>query len=82
MRFVSRQNLIGLLEEYYNEQQNFCSFCNEKKSKFCQKTHFFEEESRQHKFNTLNSHVLIWTISYQKKNTNIVWIRPELKKNV
>ena len=41
MRFVSRQYLTELLDEYYKQRQNFCSFSNQRKCNFCQKAHFF-----------------------------------------
>ena len=66
MRIVTRQYLIELLDEYYTQQQNFCSFCNQRKCTFYKKTHFFEEELRNRQFNNSNSHVLIWNI-YEKK---------------
>ena len=77
MRLVSREYLVELLDQYYQEQQNFCSFCNKKKCVFSQKAIFFEEELRNRRFNTANSDVLIWRISHEKKNKNIVCIRPE-----
>ena len=72
-----RQYLIELLDEYYKQRQNFCSFSNQRKCNFCQKAHFFEEELRNRRFNTLNSHILIWNITYMRKNTNIVCMHPE-----
>ena len=44
---------------------------------FVKKHIFFEEELRNRRFNTLNSHILIWNIKYMRKNTNIVCMRPE-----
>ena len=79
MRIVTRQYLIELLDEHYKQQQNFCSFYNQRKCTFCQKTDFFEEELRTCRFNTSNSHVLIWNITYMRKNTNIVCLRPVSK---
>ena len=81
MRIVTRQYLIELLDEYYKQQQNFCFFCNQRKCTFCQKTHFFEEELRNRRFNTSNSHVLIWNITYMRKNMNIVCLR-SVSKNM
>ena len=42
MRIVTRQYLIELLDEYYKQQQNFCSFYNQIKCIFSQKTHFLK----------------------------------------
>ena len=44
MRIVNRNFLIELIDEYYKEQENFCSFCGEAKCSFCQKSYFLEEE--------------------------------------
>ena len=44
MRIVNRKFLIELLDEYYKEQENVCSFCGEAKCSFCQKSYFLEEE--------------------------------------
>ena len=79
MRIVTRQYLIELLDEYYKQKQNFCSFYNQRKCIFSQKNSFFEEELRNRRFNISNSHVLIWNITYMRKNTNIVCLRPVLK---
>ena len=46
---------------------------------FFSKNSFFEEELRNRRFNISNSHVLIWNITYMRKNTNIVCLRPVLK---
>ena len=69
MRIVTRQYLIELLHEYYKQQQSFCSFYNQRKSTFCQKTIFFEEELRNCQFN----------LTYMRKNTNMVCLRPVSK---
>ena len=77
MKVVSREYLVDLLDEYYKQRQNFFSFCNKKSVLFVKKRFFFEEELKNRMFNTANSEVLIWSISYDKKNANIVRIRPE-----
>ena len=78
MRIVSREFLNDILDEYYKQQENFCSFCPKSNCCFCQRSYFFAEELRNHKFSTLNSGVLVWKITYMKKNPNIVTLRPVL----
>ena len=50
-----------------------------KENVFFSKNPFFEEELRNRRFNISNSHVLILNITYMRKNTNIVCLRPVLK---
>ena len=73
MRIVSREFLNDMLDEYY---KNFCPFCRKSNCCFCQRSYFFEEELRNCKLSTLNSGVLIWKITFMKKNPNIVTLRP------
>ena len=78
MRIVSREFLNDILDEYYKQQENFCSFCRKSNCCFRQRSYFFAEELRNRKFSTLNSGVLVWKITYMKKNPNIVTLRPVL----
>ena len=79
---VNRKFLIELLDEYYKQQENFCSFCREAKCSFCQKSYFLEEELRNLKFSTSDSGVLVWKISYMKKiRILLLYVQFELIKN-
>ena len=53
MRIISREFLNDMLDEHYKQQENFCSFCRKSNCSFRQRTYFFEDELRNHKFSTL-----------------------------
>ena len=53
MRIISRELLNDMLDEHYKQQENFCSFYRKSNCSFCQRTYFFEDELRNHKFSTL-----------------------------
>ena len=78
MRFVSRDFLNDMLDEYYKQLEKVCFFCHKSNYCFCQRSYFFEEELRNCKFSTLNLGVLVWKITYLKKNPNIVTLHPVL----
>ena len=78
MRIARTEFLNDMLEEYYEQQENFCSFCRKSNCFFVKEVIFEEEELRNCKFSTLNSVVLVWKIIYTKKNPNIVTLRPVL----
>ena len=58
MRIISREFLNDMLDKHYKQQENFCSFCRKSNCSFCQRTYFFEDELRNHKFSTLK--VVFW----------------------
>ena len=50
MRFVSRDFLNDMLDEYYKQLEKVCFFCHKSNYCFCQRSYFFEEELRNRKF--------------------------------
>ena len=64
-----------------NNNKIFVLFAIKENVLFVKKTHFFEEELRNRWFNTSNSHVLIWNITYMRKNMNNVCLR-SVSKNM
>ena len=51
-------------------------FCNGSNFSFCKKSKILEEELKKKKINTLNSGVVVWKISYYKKDLSILTIFP------
>ena len=75
-RIVNRKYLIELLDQCYYDQENNCFFCSDANCKFCKKANILEEKLRTKKFNTLNSKVHVWKITYYKNDPSILTIIP------
>ena len=72
-RIVNRKYLIELLDQCYCDQENNCFFCNDAN---CKKANIIEEQLKTKKFNTLNSKVHVWKITYYKNDPSILTIIP------
>ena len=78
-RHVEHSYLAELLNQDYLNQVENCYFCMRLNCNFCQTTLSFEEELRNKKFNSENSHVQNWFIIYFQKNRNKITIFPVKK---
>ena len=56
-RWVARSYLQEMVSQAYLDQEIICYFCSKSNCNFCQKTLHYEEELRDKKINTDNSHV-------------------------
>ena len=78
-RMVDREYLVYLLNQYYLDQENNCSFCFEtSRCKFCTKAEVLEHQFCMKKFNGINANVKLWLVSCHKSDTNIITIKPVL----
>ena len=66
-------------QAYLNQEKN-CFFCSKLDCDFCQKTSQYEEELRDKKFNTANSHIQNWFIIYFLKDNDRISIFPVKKE--
>ena len=76
VRIVNREYLVDLVEQCYKDQEkNCCIFCSVSNFSFCKKSKILEEKLKK-KINTLNFAVVVWKVSYYKKDLSILTIFP------
>ena len=79
-RWVARSYLQEMVSQAYLDQEIICYFCSKSNCNFCRKTLHYEEELRDRKINTENSHVENWFIIYFLKNNDRITIFPVKKR--
>ena len=79
-RWVTCSYLQEMVNQAYLDQEKNFYFCSKSNCDFCQKTLHYEEELRDKKFNTNNSHIKNWSIIYFLKNIDRITIFPVKKR--
>ena len=67
-RYVKRNYLINLYDQFYIEQQKNCSFCSKSDCRYCLQTLNLEEEFLRNKFSTENRTHDDWLMIYFRNN--------------
>ena len=67
-RYVKRNYLINLYDQFYTEQQKNCSFCSKSDCRYCLQTLNLEEEFLRNKFSTENRTLDDWLMIYFRNN--------------
>ena len=67
-RYVKRNYLINLYDQFYIEQQKNCSFCSKSDCRYCLQTLNLEEEFLRNKFSTENRTHADWLMIYFRNN--------------
>ena len=67
-RYVKRNYLINLYDQFYIEQQKNCSFCSKSDCRYCLQTLNLEEEFLRNKFSTENRTLDDWLMIYFRNN--------------
>ena len=75
-RIVDRFYIVELVDQCYMEQERNCYFCHKCNCCFCKRSVTAENELRRIGFNFENKHMMLWTISYYKKDLDTFTIRP------
>ena len=75
-RIVDRGYLIDLLNHCYCKQEDICLFCFGINCKYCKKSVIAEEELRKNKFNSSNSGVVFWKITFYRSDPAVLTIIP------
>ena len=79
-RWVTRSCLKQMVNQAYLNQEKKKFFCSKSDCDFCQKTSQYEEELRDKKVNTANSHIQNWFIIYFLKDNDKIAIFPVKKR--
>ena len=74
-RIVDREYIISCLNQFYLDQEKNCYFCFKMHCRYCRKVGILEHQLSIKNFNSGNSHVKLWLISYIGPNNRIV-IKP------
>ena len=75
-RIANRRYLNGLLNQCYCEQEDICLFCFGINCKDCKKSAINEEELQKNKFNSSNSGVVLWKITYYRSDLSVLTVIP------
>ena len=78
-RYVKRNYLINLYDQFYIEQQKNCSFCSKSDCRYCLQTLNLEEEFLRNKFSTENRTHDDWLMIYFRNNKYQITLFPVLK---
>ena len=74
-RIVDRGYLIDLLNQCYCKQEDDCLFYFGINCKYCKKS-VIVEEFRKNEFNSSNSGVVLWKITYYRNDPSVLTIIP------
>ena len=74
-RIVHRFYIMELIDQFYIEQERNYYFCHKYNCRFCKRSLTAENELRRMGFNFENKPMMVWTISYCKKDLDTFTIR-------
>ena len=78
VRIANREYLVDLVEQCYKDQEKNCCifFAAVVILVFVKNQKYLKKNLKKKKINTLNSGVVVWKISYYKKDLSILTIFP------
>ena len=75
-RIVDTFYIVELVDQCYTEQERNCYFRHKYNCRFCKRSPTAENKLRRMGFIFENKHMMVWTISYCKKDLDTFTIPP------